>query len=247
MQVRGDKIVFPDGTKQTTAYDPSKVTDKDDQNAIDEAQNIQIEENKMALTNKVDEAPSDGNQYARQNKKWSKVNLPDGGITDAPKDGKTYGRKDEGWAEVSSDAYSKADMDAQQAAQDAEIAKKADKTNVYTKSEVDASQSAQDTKIDKNTADTAKNTTDISTIQDDIDALTGSIVYKGSLNATVTPAPADAVEGDMWINEYNVSEPATNYPVAAGWAPVTEVKYDDKLIKTDTGWDLIASVVGVPS
>ena len=51
----------------------------------------------------------------------------------------------------------------------------------------------------------------------------------------------------MYINEYNVDEPATNYTVASGWTPVTEVKYDDKLIKTDTGWDLIASVVGVPS
>ena len=228
MQVRGDKIVFPDGTKQTTAYDPSKLPGKDEQAAKDKAQDERIQENADNIALKVEEAPHDGNQYARQNYKWSKVNLPDGGITDAPKDGKTYGRKDEGWAEVSSDAYSKAEMDAQQL--------------------------AQDTKIDKNTDDIAqnkldieKNKTDLETLSDDVDALTGSVIYKGSLNATVTPAPADAVIGDMYINEYNVDEPATNYPVASGWSPVTEVKYDDKLIKTDSGWDKIESVVGVPS
>ena len=254
MQVRGDKIVFPDGTKQTTAYDPSKLPGKDEQAAKDKAQDERIQENADNIALKVEEAPHDGNQYARQNYKWSKVNLPDGGITDAPKDGKTYGRKDEGWAEVSSDAYSKAEMDAQQLAQDAEIAKKADKATTYTKTEVDSSQNAQDTKIDKNTGDIAqnkldieKNKTDLETLADDVDALTGSVIYKGSLNATVTPAPAGATVGDMYINEYNVDDPATNYPVASGWAPVTEVKYDDKLIKTDSGWDKIESVVGVPS
>jgi hypothetical protein len=199
------------------------------------------------IDKKLEDAPTDGEQYVRKGGVWAELAAADGGIADAPADGKTYGRKDLKWEEVTSDAYTETETDAL-------LNDKADKADTYTKTEVDATQKTQDdaiadnaTNIATNTTDIAKNATDIESLTDDIDALTGSIIYKGSLNATVTPAPADAVEGDMYINEYNVDEPATNYPVASGWAPVTEVKYDDKLIKTDTGWDLIASVVGVPT
>jgi hypothetical protein len=199
------------------------------------------------IDKKLEDAPTDGEQYVRKGGVWAELAAADGGIADAPADGKTYGRKNLKWEEVTSDAYTETETDAL-------LNDKADKADTYTKTEVDATQKTQDdaiadnaTNIATNTTDIAKNATDIESLTDDIDALTGSIIYKGSLNATVTPAPADAVEGDMYINEYNVDEPATNYPVASGWAPVTEVKYDDKLIKTDTGWDLIASVVGVPT
>lgn len=49
----------------------------------------------------VEEAPSDGTPYVRQDAAW--VSLPSGGgggITDAPSDGKTYVRKDAAWLEL---------------------------------------------------------------------------------------------------------------------------------------------------
>jgi len=256
-----EHIEFPDGTKQTTAstqldgYTKAEIDasqgaqdTKINKNTADIAQNTadiaaipapidtytksEIDASQATqdaeIDTKIGDAPSDGKPYARKNKGWHEVEAGTGDVEEAPKDGKTYGRKNEAWSEVTSDSYTKAEIDAQQLVQDAEI-------------------TANTTDIADNATDIAKNKTDIAALALDIDALTGSIVYKGSLNATVTPAPADAVEGDMYINDYNVDEPATNYPVASGWAPVTEVKYDDKLIKTDTGWDLIASVVGVPS
>ena len=168
------------------------------------------------------------------------------------------------------DSYTKAEVDAQQLVQDAEITAnttdiealendKADKLDTYTKAEINVQQETQDdaiavnatniakntTDIAKNVTDIAKNATDIAAIGTGVDALTGSIIYKGSLDATVTPAPADAVVGALWINNYSIDEPATTFPVAAGWEPVTEVKFDDKLIKTETGWDKIESLVGI--
>jgi hypothetical protein len=52
------------------------------------------------------------------------VKLGTGDVEEAPKDGKTYGRKNEAWSEVTTDSYTKAEIDAQQAAQDDEIADK---------------------------------------------------------------------------------------------------------------------------
>ena len=160
------------------------------------------------IDTKLGDAPTDGEQYVRKDGVWAELAAADGGIADAPADGKTYGRKDLKWEEVTSDAYTETETDAL-------LNDKADKVDTYTKTEVDATQKTQDdaiadnaTNIATNTTDIAKNATDIESLTDDIDALTGSIIYKGSINATVTPAPADAVEGDMWINEYNVSEPA---------------------------------------
>ena len=242
IKVYGDKIVFPDSTEQTTASTQLDGYDKAEMDAQQKEQDDKIQANTDAILviedgidEKVSEAPVDGKPYARKNKGWHEVEGGTGDVEEAPDDGKTYGRKNEAWSEVTTDSYTKAEIDVQQEAQDDAIADNA--TNIATNT----------TDIAENATDIAKNKTDIETLSLDIDALTGSVIYKGSLNATVTPAPADAVVGDMYINEYNVSEPATNYPVASGWAPVTEVKYDDKLIKTDTGWDLIASVVGVPS
>jgi len=217
---------------------------------IDAQQSAQDDE----INTKIGDAPSDGEQYVRKDGIWAELAAADGGIADAPADGKMYGRQDLKWQEVITDAYTESETDAL-------LDDKADKDTTYTKTEVDASQDAQDVKIDKNitdiaqntadinqnTSDIAQNTSDIESLADDVDALTGSVIYKGSLNATVVEAPIGSNVGDMWINDYNVSEPSTNYPVASGWAPVTEVKYDDKLIKTDTGWDKIDSVTGVPS
>ena len=242
IKVYGDKIVFPDSTEQTTAstkidgYDKAEVdAQQKEQDDKIQANTDAIEVNAEEIEDKVSEAPTDGKPYARKNKGWHEVEGGTGDVEEAPDDGKTYGRKNEAWSEVTTDSYTKDEIDAQQLAQDDAIADNA----------TDITQNTKD--IAKNATDIGKNKTDIEALSLDIDALTGSVIYKGSLNATVTPAPADAVVGDMYINEYNVSEPATNYPVASGWSPVTEVKYDDKLIKTDTGWDLIASVVGVPS
>lgn len=48
----------------------------------------------------VTEAPTDGKQYARKNSNWSEVVLPAAGVPEAPADGKQYARKNSNWAEV---------------------------------------------------------------------------------------------------------------------------------------------------
>lgn len=48
----------------------------------------------------VTEAPIDGKQYVRQDASWEEVSIPTQGVEEAPADGKTYGRKDEDWVEV---------------------------------------------------------------------------------------------------------------------------------------------------
>ena len=241
IKIFGDKIVFPDSTEQKSAYNDSEkdnvytkyeidmqqedqdteIAKKADKTTVYTKAEIDSQQLKQdaEIDTKLGDAPSNGEQYVRKDGVWAELASADGGITDAPADGKTYGRKDFKWAEVVSD--------------------------VYTKDEIDDQQDLQDAEIAKNAEDIEKNTADIETLLDDVDALTGSIIYKGSINATVTPAPAEPNTGDMWINRYNIDDPTTDYPVASGWAPVTEVKYDDKLIKTDTGWNKIESVVGL--
>jgi hypothetical protein len=79
--------------------------------------NINAETNNLAP-----EAPTDGETYARNNKTW--VSISDSaGIPDAPVDGLQYGRQDGEWTEVESgtDGYTKAEIDAQQNAQDVNI------------------------------------------------------------------------------------------------------------------------------
>ena len=201
IKVYGDKIVFPDSTEQTTAstqldgYDKAEIdAQQKEQDDKIQANTDAIEVNAEEIEDKVSEAPTDGKPYARKNKGWHEVEGGTGDVEEAPKDGKTYGRKDEAWSEVTSDSYTKAEIDTQQESQDDKIADNA----------TDIAQNTTD--IAKNATDIAKNKTDIEALVDDVDALTGSVIYKGSLNATVTPAPADAVVGDMYINEYNVSE-----------------------------------------
>lgn len=46
----------------------------------------------------IDDAPSDGSQYARQDGAWTVVTGGGGGIPEAPSDGTLYGRKDAAWA-----------------------------------------------------------------------------------------------------------------------------------------------------
>ena len=73
MQIRGDKIVFPDNSEQTTAFDQAA------QQAVDLEQDTKINNNTTELTNKVEEAPEDGRQYARRNKGWQEVVSSGGG------------------------------------------------------------------------------------------------------------------------------------------------------------------------
>ena len=73
MQIRGDKIVFPDSTEQTTAFD------KEAQQATEAELTDKIDANTIELTNKVEEAPEDGKQYARRNKDWHEVISSGGG------------------------------------------------------------------------------------------------------------------------------------------------------------------------
>jgi hypothetical protein len=48
----------------------------------------------------VEEAPTDGQQYGRQNAGWTLISATGGGITDAPVDGATYGRLNAAWVHV---------------------------------------------------------------------------------------------------------------------------------------------------
>jgi hypothetical protein len=121
--------------------------------------NINAETNNLAP-----EAPNDGETYARNNKTW--VSISDSaGIPDAPVDGLQYGRQDGEWTEVESgtNGYTKAEIDAQQNAQDVNItantnaiANLPSPVDTYTKAEINASQDAQDVEIAKkaNTSDT---------------------------------------------------------------------------------------------
>ena len=112
----------------------------------------------------VPEAPEDGETYARNNATW--VSISDSsGIPDAPVDGAMYGRRNGEWDTVADagDIYTKAEIDAQQNAQDVNIQANTDAiadlpapVDTYTKTEIDTQQNAQDVEIAKkaNTADT---------------------------------------------------------------------------------------------
>ena len=235
IKVYGDKIVYPDNSEQTTAFTGS-VEDVYTKEQIDEQQEAQDVE----IAKKLNEAPEDGETYARNNKTW--VSISDtSGIPDAPIDGLQYGRKDGAWTPTV-DAYTKTQTDTlldnkanvgdsytkaetyNNTEIDSKLFEKADKTTTYTKDEVDAQQDAQDDAIQENT--------------DAIDSLTGAIVYKGDINVTDTDAPVDANNGDMYINNYNADEPDTEYPVT-GWGTVATIKFNDRIIKTDTDWDVL--------
>ena len=172
-----------------------------------------------------------------------------GGIPEAPIDGKQYARQDADWTEVEagSDTYTKTEIDAQQEAQDVEITANNDEiarqqieitnnTDDITKNDVAINKNILD--IATNTANIAENTDAIQENTDAIDSLTGAIVYKGDINVTDTDAPVDSNNGDMYINNYNVDEPDTAYPVT-GWGTVATIKYNDRIIKTDSDWDVL--------
>ena len=166
IKIYGNEIVFPDDSKQTTAFTGSveDVYTKEQINEQQEAQDVEI-------AKKIDDAPDDGETYARNNKKW--VSISDSsGIPDAPVDGTMYGRKDGEWNNVADagDIYTKDEIDAQQSTQDDAIQANTDAiaslptpVDTYTKAEIDASQDAQDVEIAKkaNTSDVYnKETTD---------------------------------------------------------------------------------------
>lgn len=58
----------------------------------------------------VTEAPVDGKQYVRQDAAWEEVSIPAQGVEEAPADGKTYGRKDTGWVEVTGGGGGSSDL-----------------------------------------------------------------------------------------------------------------------------------------
>ena len=170
IKIYGDKIVFPDNTEQTTAPDPADTSyTKEEIDAQQNAQDVEI-------AKKVNDAPTDGETYARNNETW--VSISDSsGIPDAPVDGAMYGRKDGEWDVVADadDVYTKAQIDSQQSAQDVNIQANTDAianlpapVDTYTKAEIDEQQLAQDAEITANTTDIATNTTDIATNTTDI-------------------------------------------------------------------------------
>ena len=158
----------------------------------------------------IPEAPIDNLTYARNNATW--VNISDtSGIPDAPVTGLQYGRQDGEWTPT---------------------------VDAYTKAESNATTDAQDAYIEENNINIADNTVAIQENTDAIDSLTGAIIYKGDINVTDTDAPVDSNNGDMYINNYNVAEPDTEYPVT-GWGTVATISYNDRIIKTDTDWDVL--------
>ena len=165
IKIYGDKIVFPDNSEQTTAADSADTSyTKAEIDAQQDAQDVKIDKNATDLTNvytktevddsqsaqdteiakKVNDAPTDGETYARNNETW--VSISDSsGIPDAPVDGAMYGRKDGEWDTVADagDVYTKTETNTL-------LDDKADKTTTYTKTEVDAQQNAQDVNIQAN-------------------------------------------------------------------------------------------------
>ena len=172
-----------------------------------------VEELNDDIAIKVDEAPDDGKQYARQDKTWTEV-------------------------EASDDTYTKAEIDAQQNAQD---------TNIVINNDEIARQQIEITNnsanITKNDEAINKNIIDIATNTSAIAGLSGAIVYKGNINVSATDAPAGAVSGDMYVNDYNELEPDTSYPVT-GWGSITSVVYADRVIRTDTDWNILPASGG---
>ena len=73
---------------------------------------------------KLEDAPSDGNQYARQDGAWAVVTGGGGGIPEAPEDGTLYGRKDAAWASAAeaSHTHEIADVTGLQDALDGKLA-----------------------------------------------------------------------------------------------------------------------------
>ena len=200
-----------DGSLLTGLPAPENVYTKEDVDFIVEGLDDEI-----AL--KVDEAPEDGKQYARQDKAWTEV-------------------------EASGDTYTKAEIDAQQEAQDDVI--DVNTGNISFNTMNIATNKAS---ISTTNAIVASNTAQIATNTADIAGLSGAIVYKGNINVSATDAPAGAVTGDMYVNNYNEAEPDTSYPVT-GWGSITSVTYADRVIKTDTDWDIlpVSGGGGVPT
>ena len=166
IKIYGDKIVFPDNSEQTTASDSADTSyTKEEIDAQQNAQDVKIDKNTSDLTNvytktevddsqsaqdteiakKINDAPGDGETYARNNETW--VSISDSsGIPDAPVDGLMYGRKDGEWGNVADagNIYTKTEIDAQQNAQDVNIqantdaiAEKANTDDTYTKTQTD--------------------------------------------------------------------------------------------------------------
>jgi len=190
IKIYGDKIVFPDNTEQTTASDSADTSyTKEEIDAQQEAQDVKIDKNTSDLTNvytktevddsqsaqdteiakKIDDAPSDNETYARNNKTWVSIS-ESAGIPDAPVDGLQYGRQDGEWTEVTgggtpTDVYTKEQTDDL-------LDEKADKDTTYTKTEVDGSQDAQDNAIANNTIAIQTNTDAIAALPTPVDAYT---------------------------------------------------------------------------
>ena len=182
------------------------------------------------------------------------------GIPEAPVDGKQYGRQDKEWTEVTGgggtgDGYTKAEIDAQQSAQDVKIDKNIDDIQInadaiaaipapidsYTKAEVDAQQTTQDTAIQAN-ADA------IADLPEPVDAYTKAeidaqqtaqddvINTKATIGDSYLKAESDATNEaqDVKIKANEDAIDALPTPVDAYTKTETDTKLDLKADKSDT-------------
>ena len=168
----------------------------------------------------VPEAPENGETYARNNATW--VSISDSaGIPEAPDDGLQYGRQNEEWTEVvtGGDTYTKAEIDAQQNAQDTKITVNNDEiarqqieitNNTAGIVKNDGDINTNITNIATNTGNIASNTTAIGTLSGqvadnsaDIAELQDSIFFSSAYSADYPSTPnRDPEEGNMYLQNF---------------------------------------------
>ena len=69
IKVYGDKIVYPDNSEQTTAFTGEVNKDVYTKEEVDEQQEAQDVE----IAKKVNDAPNNGETYARNNENWVSI------------------------------------------------------------------------------------------------------------------------------------------------------------------------------
>ena len=158
-----------------------------------------ITANTTEIAKKIDDAPDDGETYARNNKTW--VGISDSsGIPDAPVDGLQYGRQDGEWTEVTggeapADVYTKEQTDDL-------LDEKADKATTYTKTEQDVIDNAQDENIATNLAKTENNALAIGEVSSEVATNTADIAE----NTTAITAN----DGEIVANTNNIATNSSN-------------------------------------
>ena len=180
--IQGQKFIG-DGSSLTGIPTFDNTYDKTEIDAQQNAQDVQIE-------TKIDDAPDDGETYARNNKTW--VGISDSsGIPDAPVDDLMYGRKNGEWDPV------------------------ADAGDFYTKEEVDAQQKTQDDAIVENNDDIARQQIEISNQQTSIDKNTSDIdtdssrITTNATNITTNTSNIAKNTADILTNDGNIASNTT--------------------------------------